>query len=272
MWRCTQTGMCNYTPLGLWRDLLHIAGTSPASRPVCKHTSSTQREEIANAWSLICLLGQLCVTASFQAQMPTCTAASSTLLALAARGRLLTGQFLLLQAVGNAPLSGSSTALPPQLLLRGTALIWLILLRQLDLFLGKRSGPLSSPYYHSPTAEELRKKSQAKGSMVAEGARLSSLLTLSVLISRHPKQPPPKRSSPSETDVLLTSQSDMFLSASRCTSLIKAPPITTDAAKPELRQAVVTAQVLCGSPWIAGKLLAVRAEPTLFCRRGGQKD
>lgn len=138
--------MCNYTLVGLWRDLLHIAGTSPISRPVCKHPSSTQREEIANAWRIICPLGQLCLTASFLAQMPTCTAASSTLLALAARGRLLTGQFLLLQAVGNAPLSGSSTALPLQLLLRGTALIWLILLWQLDLFLEKRGGALSSPY------------------------------------------------------------------------------------------------------------------------------
>lgn len=44
------------------------------------------------------------------------------------------GQFLLLQVVGNEGLSGSFTALPLQLLLRGTALIWLILLLQLDLF------------------------------------------------------------------------------------------------------------------------------------------
>lgn len=93
-----------------------------------------------------------------------------------------------------------------------------------------------------------------------------------MLISGYPKWPSPKESSLSEGSVLLTSRSDMFLSILRCTWLIKAPHITIDAAKPEPRQAVDTAQVLGGSAWITGQLLSARAEPTLFCKSGGQKQ
>lgn len=93
-----------------------------------------------------------------------------------------------------------------------------------------------------------------------------------MLISGYPKWSSTKESSLSEGSVLLTSRSDMFLSILRRTSLIKAPHIITDAAKPELRQAVDAAQVLDGSPWITGQLLSVRAEATLFYMSGGQKQ
>lgn len=52
--------------------------------------------------------------------------------------------------------------------------------------------------YNSPTGEELRKKTHAKVSTVAEKGRLSILLTLSVHIFEHPKSPTVKRANPSE--------------------------------------------------------------------------
>lgn len=260
MWRHMQTGMCNYMALGLWRDLLHIAGTSPASWPVAR-PPPVPREKKSLMHSIICLLGQLCVISSFQAQMPTHTATSSTLSALAAQGSLLMGPFLLLQVVGNAWLSWSFTVLPLQLLLGETALIWLILLLQLDLFLEKRGAALSSPYLPLSYGTGAEGEATGQGQHGSRGNEtFKRLLTLSVLTFGHPKWPTPKRSSPSESGVLLTSGSDIFLSVLRCTALIKAPHITIDAAKPEAGQAVDTAQVLCRSPWIAGQLLPIRAD------------
>lgn len=201
--------------------------------------------------------------------MPTHTAASSI---LSAWGWLPMGQFLLLQAVGNAGLSGSFTALPLQLLTQGNCSHLAYPPIAVGSFL--REERWSSLQSLPTTLLQERgwgRTHRPKAATVAEGVRLSSLFTLSVLISGHPKWPTPKKSSPSESGVLLTSQSNTFLSVSMCTSLIKAPHITIDAAKPELGQGVGTAQVLRRSPWMAGQLLPVRAEPALFCRSRGQK-